>query len=274
MANVIRKNDSNEEYHNSGYLGKSKLMKVLDSPIKFKYALEHPPKPTPSMEFGIALHMAVLEPTKFEKKYSVLPEDFNLRSKANKEIYQTILDNGQTPIMFDDFTKIMEMVKSINSVEYAKKALNGEHEISYYWNDERTNVKLSCRPDSRRELVKDKEGIIVDLKTCSNASTEAFMKDAIRFGYDIQAAQYIEGCNLYYGYPHRFTFIAVEKEPPYAVNILEADELFIQYGRDRFRECISIVKHCTETNNWWGYNGEDGQINALGLPAYLLKEIE
>ena len=274
MANVIRKNDSNEEYHNSGYLGKSKLMKVLDSPIKFKYALEHPPKPTPSMEFGIALHMAVLEPTKFAKKYSVLPEDFNLRSKANKEIYQTILDNGETPIWFDDFTKIMEMVKSINSVEYAKKALIGEHEISYYWNDERTNVKLSCRPDSRRELVKDKEGIIVDLKTCSNASTEAFMKDAIRFGYDIQAAQYIEGCNLYYGYPHRFTFIAVEKEPPYAINILEADNLFVQYGKDRFRECVSLVKHCTETNNWWGYNGEDGQINALGLPAYLLKEIE
>lgn len=274
MANVIRKNDSNEEYHNSGYLGKSKLMKVLDSPIKFKYALEHPPKPTPAMEFGIALHMAVLEPTKFAKKYSVLPEDFNLRSKANKEIYKATLDNGETPILFDDFTKIMEMVKSINSVEYAKKALNGEHEISYYWNDERTNVKLSCRPDSRRELVKDKEGIIVDLKTCSNADTDSFMKDAIRFGYDIQAAQYIEGCNLYYGYPHRFTFIAVEKEPPYAINILEADNLFVQYGKDRFRECVSLVKHCTETNNWWGYNGEDGQINALGLPAYLLKEIE
>lgn len=274
MADVIRKNDSNEDYHNSGYLGKSKLIKVLDSPYKFKYSLENPSKPTPSMEFGTALHMAVLEPEKFSKKYCVLPEDFNLRTKANKELYQDISESGKVPILFSDYEKIMEMRKSIYKIDYAKKALNGEHEISYYWNDKRTNVKLSCRPDSRRDLIKGEEGIIVDLKTCSNANTEAFMKDAIKFGYDIQAAQYIEGCNLYYGYPHRFTFIAVEKEPPFAVNILEADNLFIQYGRDRFLECVSIVKHCTDTNNWWGYNGEDGQINALGLPAYLLKEIE
>ena len=88
MSEVIRKVDSNEEYHSSGYLGKSKLMKILDCPAKFKYALEHPPKPTPTLEFGTAVHMAVLEPEKFNEKYYVLPEDFNLRTNANKEIYQ------------------------------------------------------------------------------------------------------------------------------------------------------------------------------------------
>ena len=107
MADVIRKNDSNEDYHNSGYLGKSKLIKVLDSPYKFKYALENPSKPTPSMEFGTALHMAVLEPEKFSKKYYVLPEDFNLRTKANKELYQDISESDKVPILFSDYEKII-----------------------------------------------------------------------------------------------------------------------------------------------------------------------
>ena len=274
MSEVIRKVDSNEEYHSSGYLGKSKLMKILDCPAKFKYALEHPPKPTPTLEFGTAVHMAVLEPEKFNEKYYVLPEDFNLRTNANKEIYQSVLDKGQTPISFADYEKVMGMCRSVHKTRYADTLLKGEHEMSYYWTDKLTNVKISCRPDSRRDIRKGVEGLIVDLKTCTNADTDSFMRDAVKFGYDIQAAQYKEGCELYYGYPHKFAFVAVEKEPPYAVNLLVADDFFIQRGKDRFRECLGLVKHCTDTDNWWGYNGEDGELNALGLPAYLLKEIE
>lgn len=271
---IIKKLDTNEEYHNSGYLGKSKLIKILECPQRFKYALENPPKPTAAMEFGTMVHLAVLEPDKFADKVFVLPEDFNLRSNKNKEMYQAIIDRGQTPLAFSDWEKLMGMQRSVLSNSYAKKLLNGEHEMSYYWTDKDTGIKVSCRPDSRRDLIENELGVIVDLKTCTCADTDIFMREALRLGYDVQAAQYTEGCNLYYGYPHKFVFIAVEKEPPYCINILDADTYFVQRGQDRYRECLGLVKECTETNNWWGYTGEDGRPNALGLPAYLLKELQ
>jgi hypothetical protein len=76
------------------------------------------------------------------------------------------------------------------------------------------------------------------------------------------------------GRPHRFVFIAVEKEPPYAFNILEADKLFIDKGNTDLEEYLDTIVRCTETNNWWGYNGESGEPNLICLPAWLAKEYE
>jgi hypothetical protein len=72
----------------------------------------------------------------------------------------------------------------------------------------------------------------------------------------------------------KFVFIAVEKKPPYALNILEADEIFIRKGYDDFRTYLGMLKYCRETDNWYSYTGETGRPNVLNLPAWLIKEYE
>ena len=71
-----------------------------------------------------------------------------------------------------------------------------------------------------------------------------------------------------------FVFFAIEKEPPYAVNILQADKLLLMRGYDLFREYIGIYHECKQTGNFYGYLGKYNQINNLALPSFLAKEIE
>ena len=116
--------------------------------------------------------------------------------------------------------------------------------------------------------------IIVDLKTAENADTDTFMRHAIKYGYDLQAAMYSEGVRKCTGKECAFVFIVIEKKPPYAVNILQADKAFITHGFDMFRELLGIYHDCKQTGNWYGYLGKHNIINNLELPAYLAKEIE
>jgi hypothetical protein len=116
--------------------------------------------------------------------------------------------------------------------------------------------------------------VIVDYKTCDNAETQRFMKQAIDLGYDLQAYMYQQGVKENLGEEYLFVFIAQEKKPPYAVNILEADENFMASGKRIFNEMLNVYKKCSETGNWYGYLGADDQINSLGIPKWLEQLVE
>ena len=94
------------------------------------------------------------------------------------------------------------------------------------------------------------------------------MRSAIKYGYDFQAAMYSEGYEKNYGKKPLFMFIAIEKEAPFSVNILQADEAFVSHGYDVFRELIGTYHDCKTTGNWYGYLGMYEMINNLSLPAW------
>lgn len=267
-----KEKDSSEKYHSSEFLGKSQLFQMQKSPKHFKWFLDNPQNQTPALAFGTAFHCYVLEPERFAEEYIIVYK-IDKRTKEGKELISNAESLGKKLITEEDMMLIQNMAESIHSTKYADTLLSGEHEISYYWEDEMTSIKVKCRPDSRRKLRNDK-GIIVDIKTCESAATDDFMRDAIKYGYDLQSAQYKTGVELYEGYPHDFVFIAVEKKPPYAVNILQADDLFVQRGKDLYRLYLGLIADCRQNNLWDSYNGRNGMINNLGLPAWLLKEME
>lgn len=263
----------NEEYHGSGYITKSKLSWLSKSPQYFKWYLEHPPKATESMKFGTAMHSFILEPDKFAEEYFVLPENFDGRKKEFKDMLSNISARGQQPLTNADYLRLVEIKRNLFQNKYVESLLQGDHEVSYFFEDEKTGIKCACRPDSFRKL-KSGEGLIVDLKSTSDASPEAFQKSALKYFYTLQSALYIKGIEQVEKIPCRFVFIAIQTEAPYAYGIYEADKFFIEYGKDQMNEYLGILKECQESDNWYGYNGADGEINALGLPAYLQKELE
>jgi hypothetical protein len=112
------------------------------------------------------------------------------------------------------------------------------------------------------------------LKTAESAATENFTRDAVKYGYDFQSAMYTTGVERNTGNKYLFVFVVIEKKPPYAINILQADELFVRRGYDIFRELIGVYHDCKITNQWYGYLGKFNQINSLALPAWLAKEVE
>lgn len=268
--------ESLKAYHSKPGLTKTKLFRLIDkNPEYFKYCEDHPEliDSSPSLIFGAALHKYVLEPDGFMDEYAVAPT-IDRRTKAGKEEYAAFAAQvGERDIISDaDYFEIVRISEKLKSTPVVKYLLTGEVETSYYFRDSFTGLDLQARPDVFKTV--GERGMIVDLKTCRDASNNEFRKSAIAYGYDVQAAMFIAACEAEYGIPCDFIFIAVEKDPPYMVNVLAADELLIKYGKDRLREALGTYKECRDTGNWWGYNGSTMIINNLILPAYLAKEIE
>lgn len=261
-----------KEYREHPAISRSELWKISESPEKFKYYKENLAEPTPVLIFGQVFHKMALEPESFEEEFIVMP-DIDRRTKGGKELYAQFVCEvaNKTVISQSDYDKAKEMCKSLYKTPFVNKLLNGEREKAFFWIDDLTGEECKCRVDCLPQL---KIPIIVDIKTATKADNESFIKDAVKYGYDFQSATYIEGLKKNTGKEYGFVFIVIEKEAPYAVNIFQADSIFIKRGYDIFRELIGIYHDCKSTGDWYGYLGKQNMINNLSLPAWLAKEIE
>lgn len=262
-----------KEYRKHPAISRSELFRISESPEKFKYYREHPEEPTPSLLFGQLFHAMALQPETVWEQFAVMP-NVDRRTKIGKEAFAEFEQQaeGKTIVTVDMVEQATAMCEALNKNEFAKKLLKGEKEKPFFWVDEMTGEECKCRTDVLTEI--GESLVIVDLKTADCAETETFMRFAIKYGYDLQSAMYSEGVKANTGREPLFVFIAIEKKPPYAINLLQADKLLIRRGYDLFREYIGIYHECKMTDNWYGYLGKYNQINNLALPAYLAKEVE
>lgn len=271
------KTESNKEYHsNREYISKSRLAKMAVCPEYFKWCEENPEEPTEALTVGSAFHKIVLEPHDFDSEFVVSPL-FDRRTKQGKADYEEFVaqSNGRQIITQEQYEMICQMRDVIMRNKYCKALLKGRAEQSIYFEDELTGEKCKCRPDTYRQI-RDRI-VIVDLKSCTNADTDSFMRDVNKYAYDLQSYMYRYGVSKEFNMPIEkvdFVFIAIEKKAPYLMNILQADDYVGQRGEQLFREYIGMYHECKESGNWYGYNGFSGEINNLSLPKYLIKETE
>lgn len=263
-----------KEYRSHPAISRSELWKMKESPEKFKYWKENPEeKESPALIFGRLFHAILLTPESLDTEFAITP-NVDRRTKEGKAEYAKFLENskGKTVVDVEMVGKAAAMAQAVQSNELCRKLLDGEKEVPLFWIDELTGEKCKCRLDVSNDI--GEINIIVDLKTTDCAETEIFIRSAIKHGYDFQLAMYKEGVKANTGKEPLCVIIAVEKEPPYAINILQADELFVQRGYDQFRNLLGKYHYCKESNNWYGYLGAENIINNLSLPAYLAKEME
>ena len=262
-----------QEYNKAPGIRRSMLWEIRRSPAHLKWRMENPPEATPALIFGQALHAAVLTPEDYGRQFAVMP-NADRRTKAGREAWDAAaaVAQGRTQIAFDWAEQIAGMVQAVRGNPMAARRLDGPHETSYFWADTLTGEACKCRTDAETDV--GNMHLIVDLKSCQDASTDAFMRDALNYGYDVQAAMYTDGYKAVTGQEASFVFIAVEKNQPYAVNILQADTLFMQHGQDRYRHLLGLYHECRQRNQWPGYTGFDGDIASLGLPAWLAKDYQ
>ena len=249
-----------EQYRKAEGVNKSTLWYLRRSPAHYKYYLENPPEDTAAFRFGRAVHAAILTPAAYKRDYAIIPEGIDRRTKAGKEEYQAFLNAsaGKETISADDAETIKGIVRAFKKNRDAVELLKGtKRERPIFWKDD-NGILCKCRIDAY------KAGIMIDLKTAADAQTDTFGREAVRYGYDVQAAHYIDG------YQHKISairpewyFIVIEKAEPYAVNILRADIGFIDRGIILRQELIEQLIKCREKNDFPGYGTND-----LFLPAW------
>lgn len=257
-----------KEYRTAPAISRSELWRMKESPEKFLYYRNNPPAPTEALLFGQAFHKFILEPDGFYDEFDFVPA-VDRRTKEGKAVYEEwkIGAEGKTIIPCDMMITIGEMREKVMADSYVSRLLDGVHERSFFWNDADTGEKCKCRTDSL--YVGKNNLVIVDLKTCTDASYEAFSREVFKYGYDFQAAMYCEGVKTVTGVPTSFVLVAVEKKPPYAINIFQIDEETINHGYDTYRTLLGTYHECVTTDNWWGYLGRTHTINSIVLPAWL-----
>lgn len=255
---------TNKEYRAHEGVSRSDLWLMAKSPLHYKYQIEHPQEETPALIFGAAQHKMVLETADFDAEFAVLPESIDRRTKAGKEAFLAFTEalGGRRVITKEQYDQICEMVEALKQNEAAWNLLQGEHEQSFFWTDQGTDIKCKVRPDVITEY--GGRPYLVDYKTTESCADGHFEAACRKYGYKLQAGMYTEGLFQNTFEEYGFAFVAQEKTAPYASRVYICDGDFINEGHDQFRTYLGILKYCEDTGDWFGYEGQEHMVSILG----------
>jgi hypothetical protein len=273
---------TNEDYHaDREHISKSGLDLIDRSPLHFWNAYMNPATPprleTPTFKMGTATHTMFLEHDNLDNDYFVLDNDDILReiggsrphsTSRYKNWYQGVLSEhpDKKPLSLTEYECLRGMRDSLYSYRTASKLLEGgiaEQTITFI--EPITGVKCKVRPDFLSDY-----NVIVDVKTTDDASYEGFRKSMAKYRYYVQDAFYLDGVNHsdFNFSPSMFVFIAIEKEPPYAVGVYTLENIDREFGREQYLQNLWSYKEAKETGIWKSY---PDRIQNMSLPAWVAK---
>jgi hypothetical protein len=130
--------------------------------------------------------------------------------------------------------------------------------------DPETGVILAAKYD----FITDR-GDGCDIKTTRDASVHHF-KSAILSEYStfyiLQAAHYAHVLKVAgIGRGDRFTFVAIEKTPPYEIAVYTLDEGHLAIGEEWRKHLTNVYAECLETGQWAGY---PDKAQSFDIPNY------
>jgi hypothetical protein len=260
-----------QQYHGGPGLSNTGLRNFARSPFHY-YALHldplRPPSPTRSGQLeGNLAHCLILEPDAFESRYAVGPvEDKRLKAWREWEAEQPTLRNLIKPSQHAVAVAQARAVRSIPDVA-AILAL-GAAEVSAFWTDEATGVQCRCRPDWTHPCgTEDKPAVVLlDVKTCGDASPAGFAQQIARKGYHHQDAWYTDGYAKASDVEVAgFVFVAVEDQWPFgACAFTITDEERAAAAVDN-RMLLERFAECQRSGVWPGYSTG---IEIVNLPRW------
>lgn len=279
---------SADQYHRWDAASNSRLNDLKRSPLHMRERILNPPEPTPALILGTAIHMAILEPEPFVATYQMAEPC--CERKKNGEICGNPGINRQDGRWycgvhsrniqaFDDYVQVISAAdyetcrrisESVQRHKDAAAILDSRYatELSIAWDDGGSGVRCKARLD----VVSQKFETIADIKTTRDASRDQFQRSIFQYGYHRQAAHYLSGARAVcpaVDWQH-FVFIAVEKEPPYAVGVYRLLDEVIDAGRDELDILLARYGQCQATGVYPAY-GDD--VVDIGLPAYAWKQL-
>ena len=253
------------EYHADPALSQSgaKLLLPPSTPAHFRAALDGPRVDKAEFDLGHAAHREVLG----VGADVVVPTDKDgrpyeeWRTKDAKDQVAAAREAGKTPVKPGVVEQVAAMAKTVLEHEQATWLLDpaaGAAEQSAWWHDPETGVRLRARLDWVTTL-KDDRLAVVDFKTTdrrNGAHPSVFAKTIADFKYYLQEVWYRTAVEATTGQPASetpFLFIVQETDPPYAVNVIDMDDVFRDAGADAMRHVVAAYASCVESGQWPSY---------------------
>ena len=213
------------EYLKIPAMSSSGLKELVRSPAHYKAYIEAEPIDTVALNFGRASHKAILEN---DINSIICMPKIDKRTKQGKADYEEFIAQSEDKIVLaeQEYKTLIEMQKVALEHENMQKLLKeAKKEVSIFWQELAFDLDCKCRVDAICNFDIFEAHILLDYKTCIDASPDGFVRQIINYRYDIQNAWYKRGfqaSNL--GAECSFIFIAQEKTPPFAIGIYEIEE--------------------------------------------------
>ncbi len=227
----------------------SGLRHILKSPAHYVANKSADDKDTAARLFGRCAHMALLEPAKFAEVRVWTGGD---RRGKDWTAFQEA--SGDREILkADEHARCVAAAAAVRASDAGKYFEAGQAEQAMTW--EVDGVRCKGIPD-----FVSLDGLLIDLKTCGDASPEAFGRDALRMKYLAQLALYVDGYRAANGVDLSAMLVAVETEAPFAVGVYRIRPEQLDLGRSEYRRALELLKQCRASGVWGGYGGEQDLV--------------
>lgn len=285
-----------EDYHQKvDAISASALKKIKHSELSYwHYKNSKDTERKSHFDYGNAFELAVIDEANgtndFHDKVAIMPSDNweaaaladnpKLKNPAASKIYKEAKAKWESenaekyhiPLRgSESYECILGSIETLKQDETVWKLLSGtSYQVSAIWEDEETGLMLKTRPD----VAKINKNVILDIKTCRDASPHAFARQATNLDYPIQAVMQIDGMiqSGAMDKVDRYYWLAVEKEAPYNYGLYYFTPEDIAEVMKKYRELIIKVANMNPEKPKSYGGAADNQYGILNLtiPNYYL----
>jgi hypothetical protein len=226
---------------------------------------------TGALTLGRAAHHLLLGEDDFNTLYIVRPDKWDSwRTDAAKAWKQDQEAAGRTVLLPGQLDVIRGMARSLAAHPLIDAGiLNGAIEQTIVWKCKDTGVWLKARPDA----IPNDAGDFADLKTTTSVQTADLARTIAEYGYQMQAAMISAGWHAITGNDvESFSFVFVEKAPPYCVRIVTLRDDDLARGERQNFVATKMFAECMKTGIWPGPGAADAEY--VSLPEWAQKRID
>lgn len=268
-----------KKYARSKAVSATEIKRFLSgSPFSFHYHkyIADNNKPSDALIKGSYMHHMWLEPDLIKDRYFVMPK-VDKRSKDGKNKHEAYLqsfaktaaDNDNlSPICQSIVDDCKEIYDALKDHPIITDLLSIDDKIVetpiYKVKSPVEGVNIKCIPD----FVSPQWNLVADFKHMKDISESQFAKDAINYGYHIQAALNMMCAAEEYDLDIDeviFEFICISKEQPYECARYTLSDDYLRLGSQEVVYALEKYKECLEKDNFPSYPTEGVEIQ---LPAW------
>lgn len=203
---------------------------------------------TKAMRIGSAVHLKVLGAG---SPFEIIPDDLlsadgGIRTKAAKEWKASREEEGLTVIKRDEAARIDEAAAEVTGYLAEAGIILAPLQSELVAVGEIDGIRVKAMIDNAPA----DEMVLMDLKTCASAHPDDIQKAIWTYGYDFQAAHYVETWKAATGEDRQFRFVFVEKEPPFGCAIVQLGADSLEMARKRTRRAREIMADCLTSGVW------------------------
>lgn len=292
----IYPNVPSEIYHRWECVNNTRLSWLnAGTPASMRAKIFDPPKSTPALKLGSAIHAAFLQPDLFEKEYLVATGCVEKTGKGtncsrNGSVYRNgkwycgqhdplngaAVEHGKIVLPQDDFDLCLRMRDAAWAHPGVRDLMkDAQVELSTVAVDG-IGLTRKCRFD----VLPVAAPWLVDVKSTDAESEEDYQWSLYHCGYHRQAWSYLDQAERLGHRRDDFVHLVLPKNPPHIPALIPIGKLSIEKGRDEVERLSKLYKRCQDAGVWPGLRwnwGDDGKpqryvIRPMELPERILRE--